>query len=96
MMRIDSACRAEIVLRRSRIELVQRQQVFTGKKFYTAEFGSHRDCSPHTAERTRASARRVQPVSEFDFKLDCLAMASRTPNIFIGSHRPILDCRVET
>ena len=73
-MSVDTADRAEVVLRLIGVELVERQIVFALGDFEPRALRRHSDGPAHTAYRACAAADRGQAFREFNFKLNRAAM----------------------
>jgi len=75
VMRVDAAHRAEIVLRRSCVELVKRELVrsLQDSQAVNGNRGGYR--TSHAAKRTIATTDFLESLWEIQFELHCAAMA---------------------
>src|SRR5215831_4524124 len=77
MMRVDTAPRAEVVLRRARIEPVNSQRLFAGVERDAADVGRHCHRATHPAIRTGAATSGVKSVGQFHSEAHGTAVACR-------------------
>lgn len=87
---VNPAFRAEIVLSRTGIELIQRQRIFTFEDFHAIEIGGNSDCSAHPAIGAGAAPRRVKAIGKFDAKAHRSAVAGAVGDLNIGVHADLL------
>src|SRR3954463_9412012 len=66
MMGIDAAARAEVMLGRPGVELIESQRLGAGGNLQIAEFGGHRDSPAHPAKGTVAAPRGAKPIHQAD------------------------------
>ena len=64
MMRIYATHAAEIMLRRTRIELIQGENIFPLAKYDVIQLSRHRDRSSHAAVRAGATSYGVELISQ--------------------------------
>ena len=87
---VNPAFRAEIVLSRAGIELIQRQRIFTFEDFHAIEIGGNSDGPAHPAIGAGAAPRRVKAIGKFDAKAHRSAVAGAVGDLNIGVHADLL------